>query len=61
MMKNVDDIHMLGAACSLAANGASSVKGGNWQIFEQFVKRSGATVHLKTAVRFLLFHLPFEY
>lgn len=36
---------------SLAAEGASSAKGGNWQIFEQFVKRSGANVSLDTTVR----------
>ncbi len=42
---------MLEGACSLAASGASSVKGGNFQIFENFIARSGANVHLNTTVR----------
>ncbi|KAI9445486.1 FAD/NAD-P-binding domain-containing protein [Lactarius indigo] len=48
--QNVDDLHSLVTACSLAADGGVSVKGGNWQIFEQFVKRSGARVFLGTEV-----------
>lgn len=36
--------------CSLAADAASQVKGGNWKIFEEFVKRSNATVYLNTTV-----------
>lgn len=48
--QNVDSIHALEGLCSLAAMGASSVKGGNYQIFEQFLKRSGASVHLNTTV-----------
>lgn len=36
---------------SMAANGASSVKGGNRQIFQQFAKRSGAKIHLNTIVK----------
>ena len=35
---------------SLAATGASSVLGGNWQIFSSFLKASRATVHLSTEV-----------
>src|SRR6266404_1246813 len=49
-MQNIDEIHALEAACSLAADCGVSVKGGNWQIFEQFVKRSGARVFLGTEV-----------
>ncbi|KAH9926192.1 uncharacterized protein B0H18DRAFT_1006933 [Fomitopsis serialis] len=48
--QNVDSIHALEGLCSLAATGASSVKGGNFQIFEQFLERSGASVHLNTTV-----------
>ncbi|CCM01254.1 uncharacterized protein FIBRA_03303 [Fibroporia radiculosa] len=48
--QNVDAIHALEGMCSLAATGASSVKGGNFQIFEEFLKRSNASVYLNTAV-----------
>ncbi|KAK7689579.1 hypothetical protein QCA50_007371 [Cerrena zonata] len=48
--QDVDKIHALEGLCSLAANGASSVKGGNYQLFEEFVKRSNATVRLNTTV-----------
>ncbi|KAI0005435.1 FAD/NAD-P-binding domain-containing protein [Russula compacta] len=48
--QNVDSIHALGAACSLAAEGGGTVSGGNWQIFERFVERAGARVFLKTEV-----------
>ncbi|ESK98241.1 prenylcysteine lyase [Moniliophthora roreri MCA 2997] len=48
--QNADQIHALEGACSLAATGASQVKGGNWQIFEHFLKYSNATVHLNTQV-----------
>lgn len=53
--QNVDNIHALGALCSLAATGASSVKGGNYQVFEQFVRRSGASVYLNTTVTALAY------
>lgn len=48
--QDVDKIHALEGMCSLAATGATSVKGGNYQLFEEFVKRSNATVHLNTTV-----------
>ncbi|EPQ61030.1 FAD/NAD P-binding domain-containing protein [Gloeophyllum trabeum ATCC 11539] len=51
--QNVDRIHALEAACSMAANGASRVAGGNFQMFEHFLKKSGAHVHLNTAVKTL--------
>ncbi len=35
---------------TLAANGAKTVKGGNRQIFERFIRDSGATVSLNTRV-----------
>lgn len=50
-VQNADRIHGFGGAASLAAEGASTLKGGNWQMFEQFIKRSGATVHLNTTVK----------
>ena len=49
--QDVDKIHALEGACSLAANSVSSVEGGNWRIFEQFLKRSNATVHLSETVQ----------
>jgi prenylcysteine oxidase/farnesylcysteine lyase len=39
-------IHGLGALVSMAASGASAVKGGNRKIFENFVGRSGSTLKL---------------
>lgn len=50
LLQNLDNIHTVGALCSLAANGAYGVKGGNYQIFENFLARSGANVHLNTTV-----------
>ncbi|KAH9942685.1 FAD/NAD(P)-binding domain-containing protein [Amylocystis lapponica] len=48
--QDVDAIHALEGLVSLAANGASGVKGGNFQIFENFLARSNASVHLNTTV-----------
>ena len=50
--QNVDEIHGLEGACSLAATGASSIVNGNWQIFERFMNASGATLFLNSTVRF---------
>lgn len=47
---DIDGIHGLGAAVSLAAGGASSVAGGNYQIFERMLKDSLADVRLQTEV-----------
>ena len=55
VMQNVDDLHTTVAICSLLADSGLSVKGGNWQIFEQFVERSGARVFLQTEVSLLTF------
>ncbi|KXN81104.1 Farnesylcysteine lyase [Leucoagaricus sp. SymC.cos] len=52
--QNVDYIHALEGLCSLAANGAVGIEGGNFQIFEQFLKRSGALMHLNTTVTSIL-------
>ncbi|KAI1792233.1 FAD/NAD(P)-binding domain-containing protein [Ganoderma leucocontextum] len=49
--QDVDKIHALEGMCSLAANGAASVKGGNWQVFEKFIATSGAQVFLNTTVK----------
>jgi prenylcysteine oxidase/farnesylcysteine lyase len=48
--QDVDIIHALEGACSMAADHAAGVVGGNFQLFEQFLKRSGANVFLKTPV-----------
>ncbi|KAK1218693.1 hypothetical protein PQX77_018592 [Marasmius sp. AFHP31] len=48
--QNADKIHAMGGAVSLSADGASQVTGGNYQIFENFLKYSGATVYLNTKV-----------
>lgn len=42
----VANIHGVGALVSLAATGAVAVKGGNRQIFENFLGASGATLRL---------------
>ena len=52
--QNVVDIHALEGAASMAASGASGTKGGNFQIFEQFLTHSGAKVHLNTPVSFVV-------
>lgn len=48
--QNVAAIHGLEAAVSMAANGASQVTGGNYQIFEGFIKHSGAKLYLNTTI-----------
>jgi prenylcysteine oxidase/farnesylcysteine lyase len=48
--QNTDEINGLSGAVSMAASGASDIEGGNYQIFEQFLKHSGAHVHLNTKV-----------
>jgi prenylcysteine oxidase/farnesylcysteine lyase len=48
--QNVDKIHALGGAISMAANGASGVAAGNFLIFEQFLENSTAKVFLNTNV-----------
>lgn len=35
---------------SMATDGAVGIEGGNFQVFENFLKRSGAGVHLNTKV-----------
>ncbi|KAJ7456623.1 Prenylcysteine lyase-domain-containing protein [Mycena latifolia] len=49
--QNADEIHALEGACSLAPSGASAVEGGNFQVFEQFLKHSRANIYLNTSVK----------
>ncbi|TFK30726.1 hypothetical protein FA15DRAFT_690376 [Coprinopsis marcescibilis] len=48
--QDADSIHALEGACSMAASGAAGVAGGNFQLFEQFLNRSGANIYLSTPV-----------
>lgn len=48
--QNLNDIHGMGGMCSMAATGSKSVKGGNFQVFENFLKESKAAVYLNTPV-----------
>lgn len=48
--QNADEMHALEGTVSLAASGATSIQGGNFQLFEGFLNRSGANVHLRTPV-----------
>lgn len=52
--QNVDTIHALEGACSMAADKATAIKGGNYQLFEKFLEHSNATVHLNTTVESIL-------
>ena len=49
--KNSDRLHGLLGLVSMAADGAHSVKGGNFQVFENFLRKSGAEINLNTTVR----------
>ncbi|KAI9484518.1 Prenylcysteine lyase-domain-containing protein [Zychaea mexicana] len=48
--QDVEALHAFGALVSMAASGSWATKGGNFQIFEEFAKRSGAAIELETAV-----------
>ena len=48
--QDTTSVHALIGMVSLAATGASSVVGGNWRIFQSFLKASKAKVHLNTEV-----------
>lgn len=52
--QDVDALHALEGLCSLAAEHAASVRGGNFQVFAQFLARSNASVHLNTEVTSLV-------
>ncbi|KIM26015.1 hypothetical protein M408DRAFT_198508 [Serendipita vermifera MAFF 305830] len=48
--QNLDKIHALEGMCSMASDGAMSIKGGNYQVFENFIRESKASLHLNTHV-----------
>ncbi|KAG9049768.1 hypothetical protein FS837_009184 [Tulasnella sp. UAMH 9824] len=48
--QDITTIHGVGAGVSMVASGAAQVSGGNYRIFEEFIKRSGAKLHLNTTV-----------
>ena len=48
--QNLDQIHGLETMVCMATDGAMSVKGGNWQIFDGMIKASGALLVLNTTV-----------
>jgi len=48
--QNLNAIHGLEAMVCMAAEGAMSIEGGNWRIFDAMAKASGAEVRLKTSV-----------
>ncbi|KAJ2902895.1 prenylcysteine oxidase [Zalerion maritima] len=47
---NIGYIHGLEAMVAMAPEGALQIDGGNWQIFDRMVKKSGANVYLGSAV-----------
>ncbi|KAG8873326.1 hypothetical protein FRB97_006832 [Tulasnella sp. 331] len=51
--QDITAISGLGGAVSMAANGASQVKGGNFQMFERFLEHSKAKVHLNNTITHL--------
>ncbi|CAI2183377.1 9495_t:CDS:2 [Funneliformis geosporum] len=48
--QNLAEMHALGAFISLAPQGAKSIKGGNFQLFEKFIEHSGANLKLNTRI-----------
>ncbi|KAI9724628.1 MAG: hypothetical protein M1828_003652 [Chrysothrix sp. TS-e1954] len=48
--QNLGQIHGLEAMVCLAADGAMSVRGGNWRIFAEMIKSSGAHLQLNTEI-----------
>ncbi|KAL7918746.1 Prenylcysteine lyase domain-containing protein [Trichoderma austrokoningii] len=52
---NLAYLHGLETMVSFATDGAMSVVGGNWRIFEQMVKLSGATLYRNTTVSAIAF------
>ncbi|TXT11838.1 uncharacterized protein COLE_02248 [Cutaneotrichosporon oleaginosum] len=47
---DLNEIHALGAAVSLAAGSAYAIAGGNYRLFEAMLKNSGADIRLETTV-----------
>lgn len=52
---NLGRIHGLDTMVAMAPEGAMAVQGGNWQIFDKMVQRSGAAVALNTSVSSIAF------
>jgi prenylcysteine oxidase / farnesylcysteine lyase len=48
--QNLDQIHAVEGLVSMASGGAKAIKGGNFQIFENFIRESKASVLLNTRV-----------
>ncbi len=48
--QNIDEIHALEGMVCLITDGAKSIAGGNWQIFQKFLHSSGAEVRLESGV-----------
>lgn len=48
--QNIDTIHGLETMVCMSTDGAMSIRGGNWQIFDNMLKASGAEVLLNTSV-----------
>lgn len=48
--QNLDQIHGLETMVCMATDGAMSIEGGNYQIFESMIKSSGATLLLNSSV-----------
>ena len=53
--QNLNRIHGLETMVCMAIEGAMSISGGNWQIFDRMLKASGATVKLNSTVTRLEF------
>lgn len=49
-VQNTDSAHALSLLVSFSAEDASSVKGGNWQIFDNFVKQAQVDLKLDTKI-----------
>lgn len=47
---NLGKIHGLTTLVSLAPEGAVAVSGGNWRIFDQMIKQTGAAIYMNTSV-----------
>ncbi|KAK3496286.1 Prenylcysteine lyase-domain-containing protein [Neurospora crassa] len=52
---NIGRLHGLDTMVAMAPAGATAVQGGNWQIFQKMVERSGATIMLNTSVSSISF------
>ncbi|KAK5093998.1 hypothetical protein LTR70_008425 [Exophiala xenobiotica] len=48
--QNLNDFHGLETMVCMSTEGAMSIEGGNWQIFNQMVQRSGAKIKYNTTV-----------